>query len=306
MLEGIAGPVMSGIFSADPADLSMASTFPRLQELEWKYGSLIRGLLAEKRKHAAASNHAPPPPMFMGFKSGMSALSRALEDRLTGDLRTHASVGRISPKEGGGFVLHGVDGEVIEESDAVLCALPARAASRVLKESSPLLARELDEISYSDTVNAYLAFPDDAVPNKLDGFGFVIPEREARNIRSCTFSSTKFPGRAPEGMRLVRTFLSNARQREMIDAPDAEVIRVVRADLKDLLGIEREPVLQQVFRWPSANPQYRVGHLDRVRRIEERAAEVPGLYLCGSSFGGVGVPDVIAGAHHTVAALVES
>jgi oxygen-dependent protoporphyrinogen oxidase len=144
----------------------------------------------------------------------------------------------------------------------------------------------------------------------LDGFGFVVAARDKSRLMACTWTSTKFEGRAPHEHVLLRCFLGGPRNHALVDLPDAELVRLAREELRSIMGVKAQPVLARIYRWPQANPQYDVGHLERVGHIETLAADLPGLYLTGSAYRGVGIPDCIeqgqAAAQAVLAALAES
>jgi oxygen-dependent protoporphyrinogen oxidase len=155
------------------------------------------------------------------------------------------------------------------------------------------LAEEMRGIPYASSATVSLAYRRDQIPNALDGFGFVVPLIEARSIVACTYSSVKYPGRAPEGHVLLRAFVGGAMQKHLFEQDDAAMAAGVRTELRELLGISSEPVLTRIHRHAQAMPQYRVGHLDRMARIDARLAEHPGLTVAGNAFRGVGIPDCI-------------
>jgi oxygen-dependent protoporphyrinogen oxidase len=178
-------------------------------------------------------------------------------------------------------------------ADAVCLALPSYAAARLLRDVDAQLASELDGISYASSATINLAYKREDIPHPLDGFGFVVPFIEKRTVMACTFSSVKFAGRAPEGHALLRAFVGGALQPELFELDEAELLARVREDLRELLGIEREPLFTEVARWQRSMPQYHVGHLARVKRIDERIASLPGFALAGNAYSGLGIPDCI-------------
>lgn len=163
----------------------------------------------------------------------------------------------------------------------------------LVREVDPDLARLLGGIPYASSVTVTLAYPRAAIRHPLDGFGFVVPREEERAALACTFSSVKYPGRAPEGFALLRVFLGGALGAEVLERDDAALVRLAQDDLAGLLGIEGAPVLTRVRRHPAAMPQYEVGHLDRVAAIEARLRELPGLAVAGAAYRGVGIPDCV-------------
>jgi oxygen-dependent protoporphyrinogen oxidase len=155
------------------------------------------------------------------------------------------------------------------------------------------LASELDGISYASSATINLAYKREDIPHPLDGFGFVVPFIEGRSVIACTFSSVKFPGRAPQGHALLRAFVGGALQPEMFELNEDELTSRVCSDLRDLLGIKQAPLFAEVSKWKRSMPQYHLGHLERVKRIRERVASLPGLALAGNAYTGLGIPDCI-------------
>jgi oxygen-dependent protoporphyrinogen oxidase len=177
--------------------------------------------------------------------------------------------------------------------DAVILAVPAPAAAELLRGSDAALADDLVAIEYASTAIVSVAFDREAIPHPLDGFGFVVPLIERRSLLAGTFSSIKFPGRAPATLVLIRAFVGGALRPEVVELDDGALLDLVRRDLADLLGVRAEPVLTRISRWPRSMPQYAVGHLERAARIARRVQALPGLRLAGNAYDGVGIPDCI-------------
>jgi oxygen-dependent protoporphyrinogen oxidase len=179
------------------------------------------------------------------------------------------------------------------EFDAVILAVPAHVAARFLRAVDPELSSELSSIEYAGAVVVSSAYDRDQIAHPLDGFGFVVPAIERRRILSASFSSIKFPNRAPEEKVLIRTFVGGACQPELAALPDDAMQQLVNEELTDLLGIRGLPRWSLIARWNKSMPQYHLGHLDRVARIDARVATLPGLSLAGSAYRGVGIPHAI-------------
>ncbi len=280
--EKLAEPLMAGIHLAPGDRLSLKSTFPRFAEMERERGTLIRAM-----KHA---DPAGPVSPFASLRGGVGALVERLVERMPGvEFRTGAAVRRI--ERGYRLVL---DGGTVA-ADAVVVAAPAPAAAELLASLDAGLAEALRAIEYVGSATVSLGWPREAVPRELDGTGFVIPRAEAGSIMACTWSSSKFERRAPEGRVLLRCFVPP----EGLAAPDAEIVARARETLKRALGITAEPELAEVFRWEGANPVYAVGHEERVREIESRRATIPNLFLTGAGYRGLGLPDCISDGRGT-------
>lgn len=301
-LEKIAEPLMGGIHVSDPERQSLLATFPRFAEIERKHGSLIRGMLAARRLRPQVGK---PLPVFMTLRGGLEELISALVERLDG---VQAILGRrvvhLRRDDPRGYRLRLDDGAELN-ADVVVLATPARDAAELLSDMDAELAARLRSIRYVSTATVSLGFKREGFTHPLDGFGFVIPAKdpgkepgqepgkERRRITACTWTSTKFDGRAPAGSVLLRCFLGSPRDESPALAPEDEMVRLVRAELRSLMGVTAEPVLTRVYRWRDAHPQYDVGHLDLLAQIDRLRDAHPGLYLVGSSYRGVGLPDCI-------------
>ena len=297
-LDKIAEPLMAGIHVSDPEEQSLLGTFPRYRAMEKQYGSLIRGMLAQKRAARARRQPAAHPDgpawkrsAFVSFRGGMGQLVAALEKALSGvALRTGSSVTGLQPLTDGGYRVMAGSGPA-QAFDAVVLAAPAFAAAGLVASFAPDLATGLRDIHYVSTATVSLGYRSADWGEAFSGIGFLVPQRESRQVSACTMSSLKFEHRAPEGSLLLRCFVGGPGREEALERSDAEIIASARAELADLMGVRAEPVMARVFRWAQGNAQYDVGHLDRVRQI--KAGCPPGLYLAGSAYEGVGVPDCI-------------
>lgn len=289
--ERLAGPVMSGIYTADPERLSMEASWPMFRELERRHGSIIRGMLAARKSQP--KNDAPAA-MFLSLRGGMEALVSAVASRLDGEVLTGRGVEAISRDDRGFTIGLSGGGRTAVRADAVLLTTPAYAAAELVAPWHARLAAALRAIRYVGTASVSLGYPLSAVHRQmLDGYGFLAPAREGRAINACTWASTKFPERAPPEAILVRAFLGGDGQEGVLEQSDDQLTAIAQAELASLMGLRGEPIARRVFRWPLGNPQYDVGHLDRIAALEAAAAETPGLVLAGSAYRGVSVPDCI-------------
>jgi len=302
-LDKIAEPLMSGIYNAEAEKQSVLATFPRFREIEAQHGSLIRGMLAAKRgrrQAPSANGRAPgsstrPPSAFVSYKPGMETLVEALLDDLQGDLRLNTAVSAVAQLPDGRYELALPGGTLT--AAAVVLAVPAFVAAALVDSLAPGAAEQLRRIRYVSTGTLSLAYRREEIDHPLDGFGIVIPRSENRRINAITWTSTKFNHRAPEGAVLLRVFFGGSRTPEMFDKADDELEAVVRDELRQLMGIAAEPLFRRIYRWPRANPQYDVDHLQLVEAIE--AALPPGLFVSGSPYRGIGIPDCVHQAEQT-------
>jgi len=297
--ERLVQPLVGGIYTADPNELSVRATLPQFLTMEKNHGSLILGAMRQARQSRWAEKNASGARygMFVTPADGMDTLTGALEAALPpGSVRTGTAVRRVSRGTGASpWVVELLDGPPIE-ADAVVLATEAHASARLLDTVDPGLALQLRAIPYASSVIVNVAYPRDRVAHPLDGFGAVVPAVEKRSILAVSFSSVKFPRRAPAGTVLMRVFVGGATQPELFDRDDEEIKSLVRAELYELLGARGEPLLVEVGRHPRAMPQYTLGHLDRVAAIRRQAAMHPRLILAGNAFEGVGIPDAVRAA----------
>jgi oxygen-dependent protoporphyrinogen oxidase len=309
--ERLVQPLVSGIYTADPEKLSLAATLPRFPEMERRHGSLIRAARRNRRAMADGESNASGARygLFVGLREGMEQLFAALRDRV----REHATVvtgslvAAVRRNQTGWHVeAAGLPAGGMPPSapfDSVILALPARQSASLLSAFAPDLAVMLARIPYASSAIVLTGHRLDDVTHPLDAFGLVVPTIEKRDVLAISFASRKFPGRAPEGHILLRTFVGGATRPEMLDQSDEELVATTRRELASFLGARGEPDLTLVARHENAMPQYHVGHLDLVRQIESAAARHPGLALTGSAYRGVGIPDVIADAERAAEAI---
>ncbi len=289
--ENLIEPLMSGIYGGDGAELSLASTFPYLRDLEIKYGSLARGAL-QMRKKSNGKSVQGSRSTFLTPTTGLAEIVEALIKYLQAnnvDLRLNASVSRISNIDSH-YLLELEDGSSLD-SDSVILATPAFVSGALLASLNPTLASDLKSIPYASTATVSLAYRGSDLTRELDGYGYVIPRREGRKALACTWTSTKFPHRAPEGYALIRVFVGRAGQ----DIPwnEDDLLELAKEELNLTLGITAEPILSRVFMWDKAMPQYNLGHPELLGRIDAALENHPGLALAGNGYRGIGIPDCI-------------
>jgi oxygen-dependent protoporphyrinogen oxidase len=285
--------MVGGIYTADPEKLSLAATMPRFIEMEQRHGSVIRGMIAARRQRDTAVGHARGPryELFVALREGMAELPRRLLELLPpGAVRFGCGVRRIQPQGRAWRVA--TDSESFE-ADAVCIAAPAYAAAGMIDGFAPALARELSAIEYASSATVNLVFDRGDVGDPLAAFGFVVPAIERLPLIACTYSSRKYARRAPADKVLLRAFVGGALFPEHLERTDARIVEDVHACLARLLRISASPRDAVVTRWPRSMPQYHVGHLARVERIEMELRTFPALALAGNAYRGTGIPDTV-------------
>lgn len=318
-LERVAQPMVGGIYTADPEQLSLRATMPRFLEMEREHRSLIRALRKQSRtpsvRNAATEPSGARYSLFLSFDRGMQLLTDKLEEDILssgGSIRVNTAVQLLMLEQNlaAGEVFSKwhikTDQDETLSADAVCLALPAYVSAHLLNTVDRQLASELDRITYASSATINLAYKREDIPHPLDGFGFVVPFIEKRTVIACTFSSVKFAGRAPQGHSLLRAFVGGALQPESFDLDEEELLSRVRKDLRDLLGIEKDPLFAEVTKWQRSMPQYHVGHVELVKRIGERVTSLPGLTLAGNAYTGPGIPDCIRSGENAAERLVAS
>ena len=306
--EYLAEPLLAGIHAGDVDRLSIRTLFPRFVEAERQHGSLLR---AFRRPPPTRPGGAAPPPAsdgaFRSLPGGLSELVEALLRVLPAEaVRLGRRVSRLAWTDGGFLVVH--ESERPVEARAVVLATPAFATASIVRDFDTRLAICCDAIPYASAATVSLAFDSAAVRRPLAGSGFVVPRREATGILAGSWLSSKWPHRAPEGRVLMRTFLGGARDPKALDLSDAEMVRRSLAALTPLVGITAPPLFTRVYRWERSNAQHEVGHEQRLAGIDRALAARPGLFLTGSAYRGVGIPDCVSDGRATagrVAAWLE-
>ena len=305
-LERVAQPLVAGIYTADPDDLSLTATMPRFKELERRERSVILAMWRAARRAPAEAAGASGArwSLFVTLAEGMDELVRALGARLPpGSVRLKARATDVARADGRWRVTT-QDGDVLA-ADGVILTPEAHQTARLLRYLDPSLALLLEGIPYASSATVTLAYRRAAIRHPLDGFGFVVPHAEARPIIAGTFSSVKYPGRAPEGHVLLRVFLGGALREAVLEQDDERLAEIAREQLRDLLGVGEAPLWTRVARYRKAMPQYHVGHLARVETIELALARHPGLALAGGAYRGVGIADCVRSGEDAARGLLE-
>jgi oxygen-dependent protoporphyrinogen oxidase len=315
----LAGPLLSGIYAGELGELSIASTFPQLVELEQRYGSLMRGFLALELSRGGGSGERPgvaavvrwlrrsgaaqAPSPFRSMKGGMSTLIDALAAKLPpGVVHRGAAVTALERLDGAFRVATAAESFV---ADAVVLATPAHVAAKLLPDSE--MARELSHIPYVSTATVFFGLDRAQVKSDLRGFGFIVPPGQA-DVLAGTWVSSKWRGRAPTGTALVRAFVGGARDPERVrSSTNEELTAFAKRELERLMGPLGTPRWSRVYRYENANPQPCVGHGALLERVRARCVSaLPGLHLAGAAYDGVGIPDCVRQARGAAAAVLKS
>ena len=319
MLENVADPLLAGVYGGDSGALSVRSVLPRFWEMERRHGSLTRATLRAMRLRriapanangttqpdSAGTGAAPRSalPLFMTLRDGLGQLTEALAEHLD-RTRVHLSrriagielalggPGGLADRCSRRYQIFCEEGDAFD-ADAIILAMPAHECSRLLSSLHPSLSGLLGAIPYTSSMTVSLGYGEGAGEHLPPGFGYLVPRKEKRRMLACTFVHRKFNYRAPEGKTLLRCFLGGSRDPKVLNLSDEEAISLVRQELKEILNFSLKPRFYRIHRWPASMAQYLVGHAERLRRIQSQLADLPGIYLAGNAYSGIGISDCI-------------
>jgi oxygen-dependent protoporphyrinogen oxidase len=276
-IDYLAEPLLAGVYGGDPRQMSANSVLARFVDIEAKYGSLTRGVLAAPR---------PPNPggsFLQTLKGGLGQLIEALRPSAN---VVQAEVETVE-NSGAGFRVRA--GGNWLEAEHVVVATPAGEGANVLEALQPELASLLAGIPYTSSITLALGYQKATFDHPLIGHGFLVPKKERKHIFGCTWVGNKFDYRVPADMVVLRCFLGG----ETMPLNDEALVDAARSDLGSIMNLKAAPVFHNIARWPNSMAQYTVGHEKRVARIEELAGAIPGLYLAGNAYHGIGIPDCV-------------
>ena len=312
-LEKIAEPLVAGIHTSNPDNMSVLATFPRFVQMEQKSGSLIHGMLAAMKSRPHATLSGPPPKSgapgmtyFMSFKNGMQTLSQGCVELIGKEsIRLNAGVSTVEPK-GKGYAVVLASGETLE-ADHVMLASAAYDSAEMVKGFDADLAAKMGLIEWSSSATVSIAVRKEDVRVPFKGFGFIVPRVEGRRINAATYSSIKWSYRAPDDTILIRVFVGGGHHEELVhELDDAGMVKMALEELDAILGLKAEPRFSKVYRWHRGMPKYTVGHLVRIAQLDRALAAYPGLHLIGCSYKGIGIGDCVHEAQIAAEKILKS
>ncbi|MHA6483643.1 protoporphyrinogen oxidase [Paenibacillus sp. strain BS8-2] len=306
VMRRIAEPLLAGIYAGDLKKLSLRATFPQFGESERRHGSLIRGMMHNRKATAASATAAAKGSTFLTFKGGLSTLVEALITRLEQsgvELRSGVNVEQLDMQEQG-YAITLANGETLA-ADRIVMTAPAFAAAELL--GSLVDVSELKGIRYVSVANVVMAFDKATFGIDFDGSGFVVPRSEGLHITACTWTSSKWLHTSPADKVLLRCYVGHSEDQESVKLPDDALIAAVRKDIKETMGITAEPMFAEITRLNHSMPQYPVGHVERMKELRERLSDqLPGVWVTGAAFDGVGLPDCIRQGKEAAKAILGS
>ncbi len=285
VVDYLAEPLLCGVYGGHVDELSADSVLPRFVSYERKYGSLVRGARSESKEQLSSGS------LFRSFRNGMQQLTDALERAIGASSQViHAEVTGVSRISGGWRIE--TSGGTMPAKHLIL-ACPAYVCRNLLQESAAELASELDAIPYSSAILVTLVLGRSSLGHPLNGFGFLVPQKERRKVAAATWVSTKFPSRVPKELAAIRVFIVGPQADDLMDSCEEALVEIARNELREIMGIKTDPLFSTVHKWPRSMPQYLVGHAERIKCIRARTAELEGLQLVGNAYEGVGIPDCV-------------
>ena len=301
VFDRLVEPLLGGVHAGRAAELSAHSTVPDIEAIARDNRSLYLGIRRMRRNAPPASGG----PALVTLDGGLARLVEALVTRLAGaDLRPDSTVGLIA-RVGDRYRVALEGGEDIV-ADAVVLATPAFATARLLADLAPDAATELAQIPYVDVATICLAYPRTALGRPLDGTGFLVPPEEGKFLVGCTWSSAKWPHLADDTHVVIRCMVGRRGDSRWLDMDDETIVRRVHDELVQAMGLTAGPVQERVQRWPQAMPQYLVGHQDRLDALDAALRDLPGLYLTGAAYRGIGLASCVANAQRTAKKITEA
>jgi oxygen-dependent protoporphyrinogen oxidase len=288
-VDYLAEPLLSGIYGGNPADLSVRAVLPRFVELSARYGSLTRGVLAERAKSKSRGTAAQP--LFQTLKGGLGQMVDAVTAELAGKIDVIQTRAQAIERAGNGFRIRLQNSWL--DADCVVVACEAHSGAGLLQAVDSRVAELLGLVPYSSSMTVALGFNASAFARPPEGFGFLVPKKERRRLIACTWIGTKFPYRVSEGKIVARCFLGGMEDAAILQESDEAILAAVTAELQEIAGFRATPCFTRISRWPRSMAQYTVGHPRRQAELESRIATIPGLYLVGNAYQGIGIPDCI-------------
>jgi len=303
-LEKIAEPLVAGIHTSNPDNMSVKATFPRFIEMEKKYGSLIKGMVTAMKNKPSSQPNTKKMTYFMSLKKGMAELVEGCKKFIGEEkILTNKQVSQIV-KDNDKYTIITNDG-IQDAYDYVIMGTPSYITSELIKDLDGSLASLLKKIEWSSSATISLAYKKSDIDIDLKGFGFIVPRVENRRINACTWSSIKWSFRSPDDYILIRSFVGGGHHEELVDESDEKLINIVREELKDIAQIDAKPIFEKVYRWYKGMPKYTVGHLERIAEIDNYVKTHKGLYLIGCSYKGIGIGDCVKSGFDAAKAVIE-
>ncbi len=295
-LDYAINPFVAGVYAGNPEHLSVRSAFPKLYALEEKYGGLIKGMIKGAKERKQRAEKSKDRAKLFAFANGMQTFPDAIAKQLGDRVSLNCEVASLTRERGNGQFSIAFTKDKQELSlvaEVVILAVPSTAASKIIASLSASLSEKLNHIYYPPVAEVFLGFRDEQLSRPLDGFGYLIPAKEKRNILGTIWSSALFPHRAPNGHVALVSFVGGSRQPELAGLSESELVTLVANEVQSIMKVNGNPAFSKVVRWEKAIPQYNLGYNRTVEEMERCEAENPGLYFCSNFKGGIAVGDCV-------------
>lgn len=304
VVDNLIEPLLSGIYAGDIDELSLMSLFPNFYEMEQKHRSLVLGLNRTMPKTPKTAKKVPAKKgMFISLSTGLEELIHQVEKRLEKETVVKGSKIEKIEKSAQGYIVKFADGK-IENADSVVITTDHFHAQRMLSDYA--FMDIFNDMPSNSVANVAMAFPKSAIEKDIDGTGFLVSRNSDFRITACTWTHKKWPGTSPDDMVLLRCYVGKPDDQEIVDLTDEEIVEIVLRDLNKTMNITAKPSFHIVSRWKQAMPQYTVGHLEKIEKVKAQLKEeLPGVYLAGGSFEGVGIPGCIDQAEAAVKKVIQ-
>lgn len=304
-LDYAINPFVAGVFAGNPDNLSVKSAFPKLYRLEELYGGLFKGLVLGARERKRQAEQSKQSARLFSFKKGMQSLPEAIAGKLGDKIKYNCNVEKVAKSATKFKVLYNHTGKLKENiADIILSTVPAYQAAAIFDQESKLI-NHFNKIYYPPVKVLYLGFRQETVGRPLDGFGFLIPEKENKRFLGTIWSSTIFPYRAKNNLAAFTLFIGGARSPELFDNENDKLVDSVIKEFKEIMNINSDPVFIKEKMWPKAIPQYSLGYIEHERYFEKFEADNPGIFLSGNYRGGISVGDCIKNSELTYKRICE-
>lgn len=292
-LDYAINPFVAGVFAGNPDKLSVKSAFPKLYALEENYGGLIKGVIKGARERKKRKEKSKQNAKMFSFKNGMQAFPKAIAEKLD-NVKYNCEVTKIEKRDNGYSVSYKMNDEAEQiDADMILSTLPAFIAPQIFSKFDEELKKHFDEIYYPPVLVLYLGFENSKITQTLDGFGFLIPEKEKKDYLGALWSSVIFENRADDDKASFTLFVGGARSPEIFEKHEDEIYSLVLSEFKQIMGIDSDPLFVKKRFWEKAIPQYNIGYIEHENYFERFENENPGIFLSGNYRGGISVGDCI-------------
>lgn len=303
-LDYAINPFVAGVYAGNPEELSVRAAFPKLYALEENYGGLIKGQILGSRERKKRAEKSKDRARMFAFRNGMQIFPKAIGDALGSNVLTGVNIRRVEELGKHNRRNYEITGTrkgkpFKRKAHAVISAIPSYSVAPLIAPLDKTLAESLKQIYYPPVVEVFLGFKASDIRRPLDGFGFLVPAMERRKILGTIWSSSLFPGRAPQGHAALTTFVGGSRQPDLTKENDDQIVQTVLEELTPLLGVTGRPAFHRIARWRRAIPQYNLGHLSTVGRIEQFEQSHPGIFIAGNFRGGISVGDCVINSEKT-------